>query len=152
MNDGILDPDTGVRVKQERDIVQSMSPASTPTTLRIGALARATGASVRSIRHYDQQGLLTSTRAGNGYRTFPDAAVTQVRQIQRLIASGFSIEEIRGFPDCMLLIEGATACADLTQARRDRLDKLERQIAALENQRQRLRAMLIEGAEPEHQS
>lgn len=102
---------------------------------------------MRSIRHYDQQGLLASTRAENGYRSFPAVAITQVRQIQRLIATGFSLEEIRSFPDCMLLIEGAKACANITEAQRKRLAILERQIEALENQRQRLRAMLIESQE-----
>lgn len=73
-------------------------------------------------------------------------AVTQVKQIQRLIATGFSLEEIRSFPGCMLLIEGAKACADMKDAKRKRLAILEKQIAALERQRQRLRGMLIEGA------
>ncbi|HEY9318534.1 MAG TPA: MerR family transcriptional regulator [Achromobacter sp.] len=121
---------------------------STPL-LKIGALAQATGVSVRAIRHYDQHGLLASTRAQNGYRAFEAVAVTQVKQIQRLIATGFSLEEIRSFPDCMLLIKGAKACADITDAKRKRLAILEKQIAALERQRQRLRAMLIEGAERE---
>ncbi|CAM3931503.1 hypothetical protein GCM10027565_45650 [Bordetella tumulicola] len=117
--------------------------------LKIGALAQATGASVRSIRHYDRHGLLASTRAENGYRVFQAVAITQVKQLQRLIAAGFSLEEIRSFPDCMLLIEGAKACANMTDARRKRLAMIERQIDALENQRQRLRAMLISGSEPD---
>lgn len=127
-----------------------MSQTLSATTLKIGALAQATGASVRSVRHYDQQGLLASTRAQNGYRAFQAVAVTQVKQIQRLIATGFSLEEIRSFPDCMLLIEGAKACANITEAQRKRLAILERKIEALENQRQRLRAMLIESSEPDH--
>ncbi|ROM85033.1 MerR family transcriptional regulator [Pseudomonas brassicacearum] len=126
-----------------------MNQTSPPAPLKIGALARATGASVRSIRHYDQQGLLTCTRADNGYRAFPAVAITQVKQIQRLIASGFSLDEIRTFPDCMLLIEGAKACANITDTQRKRLAMLEQQIEALEHQRQRLRAMLIEGSEPD---
>lgn len=126
-----------------------MSYTPPTPTLKIGALARATGSSVRSIRHYDQQGLLASARAANGYRAFQTVAITQVKQIQRLIAAGFSLEEIRRFPDCMLLIEGAKACANITEAQRNRLAILERQIEALENQRQRLRAMLIESAEPD---
>lgn len=44
------------------------------TALKTNALAQATGASVRSIRHYDQQGLLASTRAENGYRAFQTVA------------------------------------------------------------------------------
>lgn len=127
-----------------------MSQTLSTTTLKIGALAQATGASVRSIRHYDQQGLLASTRAENGYRAFQAVAIAQVKQVQRLIATGFSLEEIRSFPDCMLLIEGAKACANITEAQRNRLAILERKIEALENQRQRLRAMLIESSEPDH--
>ena len=117
--------------------------------MKIGALARAAGANVRAIRHYDQQGLLASTRAENGYRAFQPEAITQVKQIQRLISTGFTLEEIRSFPDCMLLIEGAKACANITQAQRKRLAMLERQIEALETQRQRLRSMLIESAAPD---
>ncbi|WP_315131317.1 MerR family transcriptional regulator [Achromobacter marplatensis] len=122
-----------------------MNQTSPLTLMKIGALAQATGVSVRSIRHYDQHGLLASTRAENGYRAFEAVAVTQVNQIQRLIGTGFSLEEIRSFPDCMLLIEGAKACTDITDAQRKRLAILERQIAALEKQRQRLRSMLLEG-------
>lgn len=116
--------------------------------LTIGKLAAATGASVRSIRHYDHHGLLTSVRGGNGYRMFPPAAMTQVRQIQRMIATGFSLEEIRAFPDCMRLIEGAAACSQTGEAQRKRLALIERQIADLERRRARLLQTLAEGAVP----
>lgn len=116
--------------------------------MSIGALANATGASIRSIRHYDEHGLLTSARADNGYRTFPAAAIAQVRQIQRLIATGFSLAEIQGFPDCMRMIEGAAACSETSETQRKRLASVERQIAELERRRTRLRQMLAEGASP----
>ena len=126
-----------------------MSRTPPPTLLRIGDLARATGASVRSIRHYDRHGLLASTRAENGYRAFPAVAVTQVGQIRNLIAAGFSLKEIGSFPDCMLLREGATACASVADARRERLAMLGRQMDVLAERRRRLQAMSIEGAEPD---
>nr|WP_323122355.1 MerR family transcriptional regulator [Burkholderia alba] len=125
-----------------------MRPSTTQHPLTIGELARATGASVRSIRHYDEQGLLTSMRADNGYRTFPDAAVVQVRQIQRMIATGFSLADIRAFPDCMRMIEGANACTVTTDAQRKRLASIERQIADLERRRARLLKTLAEGIVP----
>ena len=112
------------------------------TPMSIGELARKKGASLRSLRHYEDQGLLFSARADNGYRTFPATAVTQVRQIQRLIAAGFSLAEIRGFPDCMRLIEGAAACPETSEVQRRRLASVERQIADLERRRARLRQML----------
>jgi MerR family copper efflux transcriptional regulator len=123
-----------------------MNKAITQSLLNIGALARKTGASVRSIRHYDEHGLLTCIRTSNGYRAFPRAAVTQVRQIRRMIATGFSLAEIRAFPDCMRMIEGARACPETTDAQRKRLASVERQIAELERRRARLRKMLAEGS------
>lgn len=120
----------------------------TQKLLGIGELAKSTGASVRSIRHYDERGLLASVRAENGYRLFPEKAITQVRQIQRFIAAGFTIEDIRGFPDCMRMIEGAVACEQTTAAQRERLLLIERQIAELERRRARLLKMLNEGRTP----
>ncbi|KVP27663.1 MerR family transcriptional regulator [Burkholderia multivorans] len=116
--------------------------------LAIGQLSQLTGASVRSIRHYDEHGLLTSVRASNGYRMFPEKAVTQVKQIQRMIATGFTIDDIRGFPDCMLLIEGARSCDQITEVQRARLEAIERQIADLEKRRARLLKTLNEGVIP----
>ena len=125
-----------------------MHETSQSATLSIGELAHRTGASLRSIRHYDEHGLLASVRADNGYRRFPGAAVTQVKQIQRLIAAGFSLAEIRGFPDCMRMIEGAAMCPETTPALRKRLAEVERQIAGLEQRRARLLAMLTEARPP----
>ncbi|MET3215704.1 UNVERIFIED_ORG: DNA-binding transcriptional MerR regulator [Burkholderia territorii] len=116
--------------------------------LTIGKLAQLTGASVRSIRHYDEHGLLASVRAANGYRLFADNAVTQVKQIQRMIATGFTLDDIRGFPDCMLLIDGARACDQITEVQRERLEAIDRQIADLEKRRARLVKMLRDGAVP----
>ena len=125
-----------------------MKNPPTQPLLTIGKLAQLTGASVRSIRHYDEHGLLASVRADNGYRLFPDKAVTQVKQIQRMIATGFSLDDIRGFPDCMLLIEGARSCDQITDVQRDRLEAIDRQIADLEKRRTRLVKMLRDGAVP----
>jgi MerR family copper efflux transcriptional regulator len=125
-----------------------MTTAVAKRSLSVGALARETGASVRSIRYYDEHGLLTSIRTSNGYRAFPRDAVTQVRQIQRMIATGFSLAEIRAFPDCMRMIEGARSCTETTAAQRKRLASIERQIADLERRRARLLKTLAEGVIP----
>ena len=87
-------------------------------------------------------------KSGNGYRTFAAVAVTQVRQIQRLIATRFSLAEIRDFPDCMRMIEGARSCPETSAVQHERLASLERQIADLLKQRMRLLKMLSEGAAP----
>ncbi|ATS76335.1 MerR family transcriptional regulator [Xanthomonas citri] len=122
-----------------------MTTSSEPS-LRIGALALQTGASVRSIRHYDAHGLLTSSRSANGYRVFPAACIAQVRQIQRLIATGFSLDDILGFPDCMRLVEGAQMCPETAPMHHARLQMVERQLADLERRRARLLATLAQSA------
>ncbi|WP_312681796.1 MerR family transcriptional regulator [Stenotrophomonas chelatiphaga] len=123
-----------------------MSTQPSNDLMKIGELAEASGVSVRSIRHYDQHGMLASSRSGNGYRAFQTVAVNQVKQIQRLIAAGFSLEEIRSFPECMLLIEGALACPETSETQRKRLAMLDKQIEMLDRQRSRLRAMLVASA------
>lgn len=120
-----------------------MSKQPSNDLMKIGELAEASGVSVRSIRHYDQHGMLASSRSGNGYRAFQPVSVNQVKQIQRLIAAGFSLEEIRSFPECMLLIEGALACPETSEIQRKRLAILDKQIEMLDKQRSRLRAMLV---------
>lgn len=52
------------------------------------------------------------------YRHFPASGVAQVRQLQRLLSAGFSLLKIRGFPDCMRLIEDAQACPGTSATRR----------------------------------
>jgi MerR family transcriptional regulator, copper efflux regulator len=75
-------------------------------------------------------------------------AVEMRLQIQRMIATGFTIDDIRGFPDCMLLIEGARSCDQITDVQRQRLEAIDRQIADLERRRARLIKTLSEGAVP----
>lgn len=122
-----------------------MNTRDTEVSLNIGQLVRRTGASARSVRHYDENGLLTSVRSDNGYRVFPEQAVTQVRQIQRLINTGLNLEQIRSFPDCMLMIAGAMDSPETPAAQRRRLASIEDQIEELEQRRARLLAMLGEG-------
>ncbi|SFU16406.1 DNA-binding transcriptional regulator, MerR family [Kosakonia arachidis] len=116
--------------------------------LSIGELARQTGVSVRSIRHYDRYGLLCSTRACNGYRYFSAQVVGQVRQIQQLIATGFSLAEIATFPECMRSTEGTAFCPQTRELQRKRLSRIEAQIATLEQRRAQLLAALSRSDEP----
>ncbi|UBV45422.1 MerR family transcriptional regulator (plasmid) [Deinococcus taeanensis] len=69
-------------------------------TLRIGQLAKATGVSVRAIRHYDQLGLLTSSREDNRYRAFHPEDIDRVRLIQLFLSVGFKLDEVRRWSPC----------------------------------------------------
>jgi DNA-binding transcriptional MerR regulator len=96
--------------------------------VRIGELARSTAVSERSLRYYEQQGLLVSTRTPGGHREFPPHSVDRVIRIQELFAAGLSSKTIASLLPCMRDVDGGpaeTATPWLEQeliAQRDRLD------------------------------
>jgi MerR family transcriptional regulator, copper efflux regulator len=63
----------------------------------IGELAAAAGTTTRALRHYEEQGLLSSGRTSSGYRTYPENALLRVRNIRELLAIGFTIADVRSF-------------------------------------------------------
>lgn len=89
-----------------------------------------TGASARSVRHYDRAGLLSSDRASNGYREFPDVAVDEVRQIRRLIQAGLSLADIKTLRPC-LSVDGEFNGCDLARSLlAEHIGRLQQRIAA----------------------
>src|SRR5947209_12525997 len=69
--------------------------------VRIGELAGRTGVSVRSLRYYEQQGLLTSTRSPSGQRHYTAAEIERVGFIQRMFAAGLSSRTIAELLPCV---------------------------------------------------
>jgi len=64
--------------------------------VRIGALAQATGKTVRAIHLYEELGLLKpQTRSSGGFRLYHERAVDRVRWIDLLHGLGFSLPEMR---------------------------------------------------------
>jgi DNA-binding transcriptional MerR regulator len=70
--------------------------------MKIGELSSMTGVSIRSLRYYEEQGLLTSVRMDNGYREFSPLAEEQVRTIQFYLSLGLTTEQIASFLTCVL--------------------------------------------------
>ena len=69
--------------------------------MRIGELASRAGVSVRSVRYYEEQNLLTSTRSPSGQRHYTDGEVERVAFIQRLYAAGLSSRTIAELLPCV---------------------------------------------------
>ena len=65
--------------------------------MRIGALAEAAGTTTRTLRYYEQEGLLASSRTPAGYRDYDDDAVRRVRNLRELLSIGFTIADVREF-------------------------------------------------------
>ena len=66
----------------------------------IGEVSAKSGVSARSLRHYEKLGLITSTRAANGYRHYDDDVVAKARTIRSIFDLGFSSETARVVLPC----------------------------------------------------
>lgn len=101
--------------------------------MRIGELAKKTGVSIRSLRYYDNMGLLGAGRLENGYREFDEGAVKRVQEICHLLESGFTVKEIQQVAHC--LGDPAHAhelCEAARNLYRDKLDEIQGRIRKLQ--------------------
>ena len=110
--------------------------------MRIGELSKRTGVSPRSLRYYEEQGLLSSSRSDAGQRHYSDAEVQRVSLIRQLFDAGMSSRVIATVLPCVEtpsdpeVIESAFA----TMSReRDRIDA---DIAHLTETREALDALM----------
>ncbi|HEY3502726.1 MAG TPA: MerR family transcriptional regulator [Actinocatenispora sp.] len=118
--------------------------------MRIGELARATGASARALRFYEERGLLTPTRTANGYREYDGTAVTRVANIRFLLESGLTLDDVAHFRYCL---DGdvpySRAAPSMLAVARRRLAVLDDRIAALLRVRDTLADRLDRAAGPD---
>jgi DNA-binding transcriptional MerR regulator len=107
--------------------------------MRIGELARRSGTSARSIRYYEQQGLMVARRHANGYRDYDEAHLRLVREIRSLLVNGLDLEEIRPFVDCLHAgIQARRACPGGVDVYRRKLAELDSRIGELRSLRDRI--------------
>jgi DNA-binding transcriptional MerR regulator len=113
--------------------------------MRIGELARRTGVSERSLRYYEQQGLLAAGRTSGGQREYPEQAVDRVIRIQELFAAGLHSKKIARLLPCIRDADGGPAdiatpalAAELTSER----DRIDRMITELINSREVLNQVI----------
>ncbi len=103
--------------------------------LRIGAVARAAGMTVRTLRHYDAIGLLVpSGRTDGGYRLYSGDDVRRLYRIVALRRLGFGLGDVAA----MLARDGD----DPRPVIREQIDRLGAQIEAAGRLRDDLRLLL----------
>ncbi|RKS06567.1 DNA-binding transcriptional MerR regulator [Nocardiopsis sp. Huas11] len=69
--------------------------------MRIGELAERTGTSRRLLRYYEEQGLITPERSGNGYREYGEVFVDRIAQIRGLLDAGLPTRIIKQVLPCL---------------------------------------------------
>ncbi|WP_199442107.1 MerR family transcriptional regulator [Umezawaea beigongshangensis] len=107
--------------------------------MRIGEVAAAAGVSPRSLRYYEERGLLTSVRSSSGQRHYAQDAVERVRWIQALYAAGLSSRAVAELLPCVHTGVATDAMLAGLSAERTRIDT---QIRDLTSTRDRLDAVI----------
>lgn len=111
--------------------------------MRSGELAKLSGVSADTLRHYEKRGLLAPPhRAANRYRDYPDSALQRVRLIQRALDMGFSLEDLARV--LRLRDSGGTPCHEVRAIAAARLKALDDRLRELTYLRRELRTLLEE--------
>jgi DNA-binding transcriptional MerR regulator len=110
--------------------------------MRIGEASRVSGASARSLRYYENEGLIVPGRFSNGYRDYCRSTIDRVLAVRALLESGLPVRLIREL--LPHLVEGGTepVCAEFLREVQRYRDRLTAHIADLVNQRSALDAYL----------
>jgi MerR family copper efflux transcriptional regulator len=110
--------------------------------LKIGEVANRSGIPVKTIRYYEEIGLLTPTvkRAESGYRLFSSAVLNRLAFIKRSQSLGLSLSEIQE----LLAVHdaGELPCGVVKEHLQAKVEAISTQIQALEILRADLQGLL----------
>jgi Cu(I)-responsive transcriptional regulator len=104
--------------------------------MNIGTAAEQANLPPKTIRYYEEIGLLSPGRAENGYRDYSDKDIHRLRFLQRSRSLGFTIDE------CRLLLslydDKNRASADVKAVALEKVAEIDRKIAELQSLRDTL--------------
>lgn len=87
---------------------------------QIGEVAELVGLSLRTVRYYEEVGLLSApARTEGGFRLYGGEHVDQLLLIKQMKPLGFSIEEMRALLDARKTLKGRASARKRTEARAD---------------------------------
>jgi Cu(I)-responsive transcriptional regulator len=99
--------------------------------MNIGEAAAATGIPAKTLRYYEEIGLVTPLRGANGYRRYRPSDVQKLGLVARARALGFSIEHCRAL--LALWTDRSRASADVKRIAQGHLREIADKIAALQS-------------------
>lgn len=110
--------------------------ATTPPLLTTGDMARMTGSTLRTVRFYEEAGLLTAVaRSDGGHRMFSDRERVKLQLVLDLREAGLSLSDIKE------LFELKNTCKTADDASQHMSEILERQIEDMQKKITKLRRL-----------
>ncbi|MBK35407.1 MAG: hypothetical protein CME26_07745 [Gemmatimonadetes bacterium] len=116
------------------------NPLNQTNTMHIGKLAELAGTTTRTVRFYEEVGLIKPChRTSGGFRCYNDQQLRDLQMILSLKELGFELDQIRH----ILTKQGAhptggNLARDVLQDMHGRLDELDSQIESLSRMREKL--------------
>ena len=108
--------------------------------MNIGNASEKSGLSAKTIRYYEDIGLLQADRADNGYRDYSTSDVHRLRFLQRSRSLGFSVEECRQL--LSLYSDKDRESASVKAIAKAKLTEIDRKLAELTELRDTLRVLV----------
>ncbi len=99
--------------------------------MNIGDVALASGLPAKTIRYYEEIGLINPMRGANGYRAFREGDLHKLRFLARARSLGFPIEDCRAL--LSLYQDRGRASADVKLLAEDHIGRIERKIIELQS-------------------
>ncbi len=101
--------------------------------MNIGDVAKAAGVPAKTIRYYEEIGLIRPLRGGNGYRAFRDTDVHKLAFLGRARALGFPISDCRNL--LQLYEDDSRTSAEVKEIAQEHLQEIEGKIRDLDEMR-----------------
>ena len=115
--------------------------------MNIGDVSRLSGLPQKTIRYYEEIGLVYPLRSSNGYRSFRESDCHKLAFLGRARSLGFTIEDCRAL--LKLYGDEERASSDVKQVAENHLDRIDGKLAELAEMRNTL-AQLIDGCAGDH--
>lgn len=104
--------------------------------MNIGQVSEQSGLPAKTIRYYEDVGLIAPKRGANGYRSFSDNDLHRLSFLGRARSLGFSIQECRDL--LALYHDDGRASSDVRQIAKGHLQRVDQKIEELQHMRDTL--------------
>lgn len=112
---------------------------------QIGAISKASGVPIKTIRYYEELGLLQSVeRTEAGYRLFGSDVLSRLQFIKRAQRLGLSLADIKTFLD--VHDQGHLPCDQVRTKLQEKIVEIDRQLEQLHILKQELQELLAASA------
>lgn len=110
-------------------------------SLHSGDIARLTGVSPDTIRHYERIGIFPKcSRTRSGYRVYAQESVQRIQLVRRALQLGFTLTELAKI--LRVRDTGAAPCHRVLQMTEEKLHSLEQQIQELRRTQRYMRQLV----------